>query len=60
METPNPERLVRISVFVELATLDRLKEVASREHVPAAQLIRSMLEKGLGGHRPLPRGGFLS
>ncbi|CAN5270430.1 hypothetical protein BH09ACT5_BH09ACT5_15530 [soil metagenome] len=60
MITPDPTRLVRISVFVEVATLDRLKDVAARLHVPVAQLIRSLLEKGLGGHRPQPRGGILS
>lgn len=51
--------LIRTSIYLDAATLRRVKKLAARQHVTVSQLIRSAMERSFAANRPMPRGGFL-
>ncbi|MBN9240252.1 MAG: hypothetical protein J0J03_11290 [Leifsonia sp.] len=53
------DSMTRVSLFLPIELLERLRAVASRRSEPVAHVVRAILEAGAGDHRPLPRGGIL-
>ena len=53
------DSMTRVSLFLPVELLERLRVIARRRSEPMAHVIRAILEAGAGDHRPLPRGGFL-
>jgi len=56
---PRMDSMTRVSLFLPIELLERLRAVANRRSEPVAHVVRAILEAGAGDHRPLPRGGIL-